>query len=330
MIVASLLLLGQTALTPAAVVDGMVALHGYGAIATSAVEMKPVTVPDLGNAVDVDVRLKNRWRVARDKAMPGVFRPEVAPYHEVFDEAGGGVPMRMTYRNGRTETSTPAPKIEPLPLVEAKDLSKVGGVRVSIERLGELLGVEKKAIPWVYLRRTATVRIDPARRPEPLSLLAAITGAKLAKDGKSLEFDATAFRSLAVATLRAEAKRGPRQAGGEGLFARYEEERPLKLSMGADAHAAATDKELEWIYLEPNRAGQVKGFRFTPEIYREVERKLNAQLESLRRPGNEEVLQHFTGLYPETIRPYVTLSSPSGVVTLGVYARDGKTVISLG
>lgn len=216
---AAIFMLGQATLTPAGVIDGMTEQYGYGVIGTSTAEMKPLKIPDLTNAVDVDVRLKNRWRVVRDKAMPGVFRPEVAPYYEVFDESGPGMPTVMlsatvdmdghpvTVSSPITLAGTPEPT---LPEVRREELFKPGGVRVSVVQLAPLLGVKPAFVPSVYWDRTATVRLDPRRLPPPLALLTAISGGLLSKSRKSLVFNAPMFRSLAAATLRQESERGVR------------------------------------------------------------------------------------------------------------------------
>ncbi|RYG71534.1 hypothetical protein EON77_12840, partial [bacterium] len=104
-------------------VDGMTAQCGYAAVGTSDGKMEPLAIPDLGNAVDVDVRLKNRWHLVRAKELPGVFRPLVAPYYEIFEEKGSGVPFasppgpRKAGSLKIEDMTSPAPEIPSLPKV---------------------------------------------------------------------------------------------------------------------------------------------------------------------------------------------------------------------
>lgn len=310
MIVAALSLIGQGALTPAAFVDDLTAKHGYAAIGTSVSEFPAVTIAEAPENAEFDAALKTRWRIVRDGAMPGVFRPEIAPYEELFDEE-----RYLRLRNG-----VPTARRLPLPATKA-DLARPGGVRTTVERLIELLDGRRLGVPAIYRRRTVLVRIDPARRPDPLALLGAITGGRPRSDG-TLAFDPVEYRRAAVATLAFEAKRtdfsddrlppGDRRA--------YWEQRPIRLAMGASALYSATDAELAPLARAPRRTIQVT----VPRLEDQNAEIVADLLDIWDRNGARPPFVRRTSPIPGV--PQIRVNGGSGLGRIGV-ASEGSTSV---
>lgn len=250
MIAVVALALAQAPLTSEALVDAMAEKYGYGVIVSSVATMDPIAGVEAKTASDAAARIRNRWRIAPDAEMPGVWRADVAPYEDLFDEE-----RFPRVKNG---TAMMPPR---LPDVSLAALERPGGVKIRVEQLVVLLQAQALRVPTIYGRRTVQVRIDPQRIapgqvPDLVRLFAAITGGEPSLDRKTVRFDPTSYRKLAVATLSAEAQRtefeGTVTRIGEHIA--YWEQRPLRLAMGAAAYHAADDGTLDSLARTPQRA----------------------------------------------------------------------------
>ena len=232
----AVLLATQVSLTPGALVDQATKLYGFGAIGTSPDQETAIPVSAANQGDEVAIRARNAWRVVRDANVPAVFRPEVAPYAELFDEER--FPL---LRDGKP--IVPAGR---LGFVNAADLNREGGVRVKVDRLAELLDARALRIPALYGRRTVLVRIDPNRMPDPVDLIAAVTGGVPNADRTAIDVEPKGYRKLAVATLSAEARRTEFDADPipPGDRRAYWEQRSLRLALGAAAFYEADDESL--------------------------------------------------------------------------------------
>ena len=323
MVLAPLAVLMQAPLTPEALVDDLTARYGYGAVGTSVSARKPVVVPDLGNVTDVEVRLKNLWRIERDQAMPGVFRPQIAPYSEVFEEAGGVVPdgyrpYDPVRHKGMDQQQIDAlsPDEDPAATVSLASLRAPGGARVTARRLAELLDAPEKMLPIVYRRRSALVRLGPTDRADfrgkrAVPLLAALVGGAVNKGGEVVTFEPKRFRLLAMATLRQEARHPVRLIAPGSSAWIYEPERPMALLLGAQAHRALSDQRLTVLYRKSPSGASLEA----PDLERWVPGALEARIRALlsRRGKGARTPEMLRAEIGENPSPVLVVFNPSGL-----------------
>lgn len=215
-------------LTPEVLMDREFAEHGYAVLPSTGLSMSPLETKPDDSALTLAARLKNVWRIRESKTHPGVYLPEVTTHLNLIGRKTQNVP---------TMVQEP---LDPLPPKSLSDLAKPGGTRLMVKDLEGLYKLPYGTVPWIYARRTVTVRIDPKRIQDPVAFLAAILDAKTTKDNKRVAFDARGFRRLAVPTFQ--------RAANET------EVRRLKMGymLAQFAHERMDDAKMEHVYAKQN------------------------------------------------------------------------------